>query len=198
MSAPGLPHDPLATKHREKTEALNRRRVSHSETSKKIAEDRNAFFDKLALLNAGALTFSVTFLGNLAEQHPHRIFVLHTAWAFLLAALGACLVRNLSHQHYLFSDQAAKRAEAEIAFINVDDEVISRRPIAYSDSSEPFDLKRELLINRENRDIWRKELTEEQPRAERHWRLVLIMEWAAGLSMFTGFLLLVIFAVLNS
>jgi hypothetical protein len=190
--------DPLETRRKNAAEKLNRRRLATSETSKKIAEDRNSFFDRLAILNAGALTFSVTLLGHFAPLHPSRTFILHTAWALLVIALGACLLRNLVHQYYRASDVVALRAEAEIAFIDVDTEVISTRAVVYSDSAEPFDKERELSLNRANREIWKKHYNEELLRSEQHWGIVQSAEWVAAVSMFFGFLLLVLFAVLNT
>lgn len=109
---PNLPHDPLMEKRKGIAETLNRRRKRASEASLKVAEDRNTFFDRLAVLNAGALTLSVTLLGTSAQQHPHKLLLLYMAWASLLVALLACLVRNFSHQGYVFSDATSKRAES--------------------------------------------------------------------------------------
>jgi hypothetical protein len=107
-------------------------------------------------------------------------------------------LRNLVHQHYRASDVVALRAEAEIAFIDVDTEVISTRAVVYSDSAEPFDKERELSLNRANREIWKKHYNEELLRSEQHWGIVQSAEWVAAVSMFFGFLLLVLFAVLNT
>jgi uncharacterized integral membrane protein len=195
---PGPLHDPLVEKRTAIAETLNRRRQTASETSKKVAEDRNAFFDRLALLNAGALTFSVTLLGTSVRQHPQSLLLLYVAWASLLVALFACLLRNLSHQGYVFSDAAAKRAESEIAYIEVDSEIVSTKSIVYADSAEPFDKERELKINKENREVWQKELTRIQKKAERNWQLVVATEWIARIAMLLGFVLLIVFAVANS
>jgi hypothetical protein len=189
------PHDPLIEKRSSVAETLNRRRRTASDASVKIAADRNAFFDKLAVLNAGALTFSVTLLGRSVQPDPHKMLLLYAAWVSLLIALGACLVRNFSHQDYQFSDAASRRAESEIAYIDVDTEIVSTKSIVYADSAEPFDRERELRINRENREVWQKELTRLQPRTQRNWRLVVATEWIAGIAMFVGFLLLIVFAV---
>src|SRR5260370_10624143 len=125
---PGLPHDPLLEKRTAVVETLNRRRQTASETSTKVAEDRSAFFDKLAVLNAGALTFSVTLLGTTVQQDAHSLFILYAAWVSLLITLGACLVRSFSHQGYRFSDPATKRAECEISYIAVHSEIVSATP----------------------------------------------------------------------
>lgn len=191
-------HDPLRTKVEDLTEKLNRRRRTAAETSDEIIQERNAFFDRLALLNAGALTFSVTLFASLSVKNPRGLSVLHAAWFCLLIALAACLIRNLSHQHYRTSHVVASMAKAEVDYIDVDHEAISTRVVAYSDSSEPFDKEREIKINRANRAKWVAKLAEWETRRDRHWSLVRITEWIAAVGMTTGFLLLVIFATVNT
>jgi uncharacterized integral membrane protein len=191
-------HDPLRTKVQDLAQKLNRRRRTASETSEKIIQERNAFFDRLALLNAGALTFSVTLFASLSAKNPRGLFFLQSAWIGLLIALAACLVRNLSHQHYRFSRVAASLARTEVDYIDVDHEAISSRVVAYSDSSEPFDQQREVTINRANRAKWQQQLTEMETAAERHFTLARICEWIAAVSMTTAFLFLVMFAMVNT
>src|SRR5271165_3009867 len=96
-------HNPLFEKVKNTADKLNRRRQTASATSKEIVARREAFFDRLALMNVGALTFSVTLVGRLGTnaRFPKDLLV---AWGFLLLAAGACLMRNLSHQHYQMAD----------------------------------------------------------------------------------------------
>lgn len=190
--------DPLVTKVQDLAQKLNRRRRTASETSEKLIEKRDTFFDRLALLNAGALTFSITLFASFSLKNPRGLLLLHTAWIFLLVALAACLVRNLSHQHYRFAHVAASMARAEVDYIDVDHEVISTKVVAYSDSSETFDKPREVKINRENRAKWEQQLAEMEAQRDRHWTLVKVSEWIAAVSMTSGFLLLVIFATVNT
>jgi hypothetical protein len=191
--------DPVATKAQDLAEKLNRRRREASETSEKVIEERNAFFDRLALLNAGALTFSITLFASFSLKNPRGLLLLHTAWICLLVALAACLVRNLSHQHYRSSHAAASMARAEVDYIDVGHEMISSaRVVAYSDSAEPYDRPREIKINRENRAKWEQRLLEMETQRDRHWTLTRISERIAAGSMTTGFLLLVIFATVNT
>jgi hypothetical protein len=117
-------HDPLAQRHKTEAEKLNQRWKTASETSKEIAVRRDAFFDWLVLINAGALTFCVTLLGTPSLRHLHSMWTLDAAWLFLLFAVGACLGRNLLHQHYQMADAMAKMAESEVTFIDVDQKVI--------------------------------------------------------------------------
>jgi hypothetical protein len=130
-----------------------------------------------------------------ANTHfPKTLFF---AWGFLLLAAGACLIRNLSHQHYQMAEAIANMAESEVAYIDVDHEVISTDNVAYSDSAEPFDQKREIAVNRSNREIWKSTLETEQRRVSRHWRIVTGAEWTAGLAMMAGFGCLIAFALRN-
>ena len=96
-------------------------------------------------MNVGALTFSVTLAGRLVlnARSPKTLFF---AWGFLLIAAGACLLRNLSHQHYQMADSVASMAEAEVAYIDVDHEVIGTGNVMYSDSPELFDQNREVTL----------------------------------------------------
>jgi hypothetical protein len=193
-----FPHDPLRAKHEAAAETLSRRRKAASETSQKIAEERNAFFDKLAFLNAGALTFSVTLLGHPDRQSLFTLCGLYAAWGFLLIALAACLIRNFCHQGYRFSEIVAKRMESEILFIDADKDILSTFPAVYADSPEPFDKERELKVNKLNRDKWQRELDNFKPKVERHWRTVVVTEWLAGICMLAGFLLLITFAIFST
>ena len=115
----------------------------------------------------------------------------------LLLAAGACLVRNLSHQHYQMADAIANMAESEVAYIDVDHEVISSENVMYSDSAEPFDQNREVTLNRKNREIWKKTLDKQQRAATRHWGIVHTAEWVAGSAMLLGFAFLIAFALRN-
>jgi hypothetical protein len=96
------------------------------------------------------------------------------------------------------SDVGAQMAEAEIAWIDVDTDVISTRTVVYSDAAEPFDKDRELSLNRTNREVWQKSYNNELLKSKQHWAIVRTAEWGAAVSMFLGFLLLVAFAVWNT
>jgi hypothetical protein len=167
--------------------------------SLKIAEETIGFFDKLAILNAGALTFSVTLL-NHATQARWQLFIVYAAWIFLLVALASCLIRNYSNMGHRFYKMGSDQAEAEVALLDADSEAVSALAgfIRYEDAAEPFDAARELRINRENRDVWQKEFEGRKANAEVRWKLHVIAEWAAGISMCLGFLLLITFAVVNT
>jgi len=189
-------YNPLVEKAKNAEETLNRRRQTASETSKQIAARREAFFDRLALMSIGALTFSVTLAGRLgANTHfPKTLFF---AWGFLLLATAACLIRNLSHQHYQMADAVANMAASEVAFIDIDHEVISKGNVRYSDSPGPFDQKREITLNRSNREAWKRTLEAKQHTVTRHWRIVARAEWVAGIAMLSGFGFLIAFALRN-
>lgn len=194
------PHNPLVEKRNAAGETLDRRRRTAAEFSVKLADDRIAFFDRLALLSAGALTFSVTLLGHTSQPHPHRLFVLYAAWLFLLLSLCSCLLRNYSNQAHRFYQVGSNRAESEVALFDADSEVVAAMAgqIAYSDASEPFDKDRELKINRENREVWQKEFERTKKKAEAHWKVSQWAERVAGVSILIGFLLLIAFAVVST
>lgn len=190
--------DPLFEKQKGAAETLDRRRKVAHDVSVRVAADRSDFFYRLSLLSGGALTFSVAWLGYFAPLTTCRLMLIYASWLFLLTSLCACLIRNLSHQGYLFADVASKRIESEIAYIDVDSELITTHVVAYSESSENFDRHRELRINKENRELWQEELKKHQPFVDRYWKRVKLMEGLATSCVFVGFLLLIIFAVVNS
>src|SRR5258708_28335050 len=92
--------DPLIEKQKNEASKLTRRRQAASDTSRDIVKRREEFFYKLALINGGALTFSITLLGSIATKSPHGKWVLLAAWLLLLLSLATSLSRNLTHQHY--------------------------------------------------------------------------------------------------
>ncbi len=191
--------DPRLNKHRDELRKLQNRKERLSEAMRDVDTRRDAFFDRLALLNAGALTFSATLLSNLANrQHTSEKWIVHLAWGLMLIALGSCLVRNVSHQHYRIAELATRRAESEIAVTETDSEVIQNRPVVYSDSTEAFDRDRELELNKSNAQTWRTEQATQRVLADTYWRVLRASEWTAAVAMFGGFLLMVVFAVLNT
>jgi hypothetical protein len=194
------PHNPLVEKRNAAAERLNRRRRTAADFSVKLADDRIAFFDRLALLAAGALTFSVTLIGHTNQSHPHRLFLLYAAWLLLLLSLGSCLLRNYSNQAHRFYKVGSDMAESEVSVIEADSEVVAAMAgqIGYSDAAEPFDKDRELKINRENREVWQKEFERTKKKADTHWKLSQWAERVAGVSILVGFLLLIAFAVVST
>jgi hypothetical protein len=200
-----LPFDPLEVKLRAAAEKLNRRRKRASEVSEQVYEQRSAYFDRLAILNAGALTFSVTLLNPtspLAPSHTRVLFILYGAWMALLAALSACLLRNIAHQNYYFFDAATDRMETEIDFLEIDREVIREKSrtvgIVYADSPEPYDEARELEVRAKSREGWTTALGKSKPKVDWYWKIVRTTEWVAAISMPLGFLALIAFAILRT
>jgi hypothetical protein len=143
-------HDPFQTKLNSVAQLLDARRKKASEVSEKVTEQRSAYFDKLAILNAGALTFSVTLLGPnspIAPAHHGFLFILYAAWVALLIALGGCLVRNISHQGYYYYEVLSDRMESEASYADADRELIEAKSktapgMIYADSSEPYDAEK--------------------------------------------------------
>jgi hypothetical protein len=200
-----LSFDPLEVKLNAAREKLNRRRKRASEVSEQVNEHRSAFFDKLAILNAGALTFSVTLLNPtspLAPSHTPLLFILYGAWMALLFALSACLVRNIAHQNYHYYDAMTDNMESEIDFLEVDREIILAKSktvgVVYSDSPDPFDVEKELEVRRKSRDGWATALQKSRPKVDWNIRLVRTAEWVTGISMPLGFLALIAFAILRT
>ena len=153
----------------------------------------------LALLNAGALTFSVTLLGH-PTQALSLFYFVYAAWIFLLIALAACLVRTYSNLEHRFYSVASNRAESEIALIDADTDAVGVLSdyLKYDDAAEPFDKDRELRINKENRDEWQKVLAKTKRRADIGWTVFGIAQWTASIAMCLGFLFLIVFAIFRT
>jgi hypothetical protein len=198
-TTPNQPHNPVVEKRNAAAENLNRKRKTAAEMSVKVAEETVGFFDKLAVLNAGALTFSVTLLSHPTQKH-WQLLVVFAAWGFLLLALASCLIRNYANMAHRFYKAGADQAEAEVALIEADSDAVTALGsfIKYADATEPFDVARELQIDKENREVWQKEFDRRKTTAEVRWVVNLVAQWAAGISMCLGFLLLIVFAVFNS
>lgn len=90
-------HNPLFEKVKITADKLNRRRQTASATSKEIVARREAFFDRLALMNVGALTFSVTLAGRMGSN-AHFPKTLFAAWGSccLLLVLAWCAIFHIS------------------------------------------------------------------------------------------------------
>jgi hypothetical protein len=195
----GSTNNPVVAKRNSAGATLDRRRRTAAEMSVKIAEESSGFFDKLAVLNAGALTFSVTLLSR--QTQPHwQLFILYAAWVLLLVALASCLLRNYANLGHRFFSVGSNRAESEVALIDADTEAVKALAgsLQYEDSVEPFDQVRELRINLENREAWQNEFERTKRRATFLWKVHQVTQWSAGLGMLLGFFLLIIFAILNT
>lgn len=94
----------------------------------------------------------------------------------------------------------SKMAASEVQVIDADTEAVAglAGSIKYDDAAEAFDTERELRINRENREVWKRELDRNETKAGTQWKLSRAAEWTACVSMFVGFLLLIAFAIVNT
>jgi len=194
------PHNPHIARRQAAAEKLNRRRRTQADFSVTLAKERSKFFDRLSVLAAGALTFSVTLLGHPTQPHVYRLFILYAAWLSLLTALGCCLVRNYFNQGHRFYSVGSNRAEAEVQTIDADSDAVTALAgsIIYDDAAEPFDADRELRINRENRVVWQEAWETNKKKAETNWKVSIAAEKTACVAMILGFLLLIVFAFVNT
>lgn len=87
------------------------------EFQNKASTERNQFFDKLALLDGGAIVLSVTFIGYLIPKQGTITgrWALYPGWCLLLVSLLLSLLRNFFYQNYHFyarvSPYIRKRSE---------------------------------------------------------------------------------------
>lgn len=194
------PPNPLIERRNSAAETVDRKRKTASETSVSVLEGLNALFDRLALLAAGALTFSVTLLGHPARPREHRYFIIYAAWSFLLVSLTCCLLRIFASHSHRFFQIVSSRASSEVELIDADSAVVkSLHPfLKYSDSVEPFDAARELKISYGNRERWQTETARTSKWEKVMWKMNVVTQWTAAISLFFGFLFLMGFAVYNT
>lgn len=170
----------------------------------KAASERSQFFEKLALLDGGAIVLSVTFIGYfLSAQGTLRgRRLLYGSWSLLLLSLLACLLRNFFYQNYLYYSRVPsyiqqlseqKELEAKVA-IDPTQLFLSEegRPLT---AKEREDFAAELKTKAHNYRTEAKAAVGRGKRAERVWRPC---EPAALIALFCGLTLLVSFAILNT
>jgi hypothetical protein len=120
-----IPSSPESVSHGEAQEAAKKSASAFGRVQHEIARDRTSFFEKLGLLNGGALILSISTLtylsgkGNGLQLKP----VLWATWFSFVLALIACTFRNAFYQRYFYDQHfswyardiaALKKAEASV------------------------------------------------------------------------------------
>ncbi|HXA78708.1 MAG TPA: hypothetical protein VNV41_16355 [Candidatus Acidoferrales bacterium] len=168
------------------------------------ASERSQSFEKLALLNGGAIVLSVTFIGYFLSDHGEIKwrYLLHGAWVLLLLSLLACLMRNFFYQNYVYYSRVSPyvRKLAEQADMEVRVAIDPSAPMLSEDDSVMTPKEREeyaaqLRTKAKNRHTEAESAGKRGRRAERIWRPC---EPVALVALFLGLTMLVWFAVLNT
>lgn len=168
------------------------------------ASERSQFFEKLSLLNGGAIVLSVTFLGYFLSDHGTIKWrhLLHGAWMLLLLSLLACLLRNFFYQNYVYYARVSPYVR------NLGEQADMEARVAV-DLNTPMLSENDSLMTPKEREEYAAQLkTKAQlrhgeaaaavakgSRAERIWRPC---EPVALVALFLGLTMLVWFAVLNT
>ena len=171
--------------------------------NKEFNDKTDQFFERLALLNGGALASSATILGHFFTRIPaavNAIYLLEAAWGLLLYALAAAFARNYSLQRYrwygTYEKYAEKKAQREAASITFFEgeiaEIIDRH------SGLPLDRKQEIDIAHHNQQQWEKATTEAKGTERRLIRVAVVFEYSCIGATFVGLVLLVAFAAMNA
>jgi hypothetical protein len=167
--------------------------------------DRARYFEKLALLNGGALALSVSVLGYFVTRpapRVHCVIALHTAWGLLLVGLLASVFRNLYHQNYRFYRSASwwaeavaglKSAEAEFVKSRVDILVDQSRHVLTSSEGEQFLVH---ISGKANAYSNRKDETGRK--AAEYERLFRLCELSSHVAFVLGLVLMAFFVVANT
>jgi hypothetical protein len=168
------------------------------------ASERSQFFEKLALMNGGAIVLSVTFIGYFLSDHGtiNRRHLLHGAWMLLLLSLLACLLRNFFYQNYVYYSRVSPYVrklgeesdmEAQVA-IDLSTPMLSEND-AVMTPKEREEYAAGLKKKAQNRHTEAATAAAKGKRAERIWRPC---EPAALVALFLGLVMLVWFAILNT
>jgi len=197
--------DPPSEQLKRLSESVKTSAQKIDEFQYKAASERSQFFEKLALMDGGAIVVSVTFIGYfLSAQGTLRgRGFLYGSWCFLLLSLLACLLRNFCYQNYLYysrvspyirklSDQ--KELEAKVA-TDQTQTFLAEEGDRVLTPEEREDFATKLRAKADNYRTEADSAITKGGRAARIWRPC---EPTALIALFCGLVLLVCFAILNT
>ena len=173
------------------------RRKRFQEISSEVAAERSRYFERLALLNGGALTLSVTLINTFLTSHAVTLlrWVLTVSWGFLLAGMLCAVLRNFfhtSHKYYYHFGRMAK-AESELSEEEVD----------FYSGGQVFkngvEMNREELLDtaKTNTTAWNKQWLDADRNEKSSSRLFTTLEVCAQTSFFLGLIMLIVFSIMN-
>lgn len=199
MSQFGSPLNPFAEKLKNALELKSLRDKARKEKADAIIEQHTTFWEKVSLFDAGVIVLSINFSAGLHTQHWIRFFpVLATSWCLLAVSMAAAFLRNRFHGHYSFYATergyiaaAVKVEEAEIEFAQ------SGTPIAYSDSTKPYDPEYEVKAHTENLEKFKKSFVGAQQDERRMFRRSQVCEKIAAAGLVVRVVTLIVVAVAN-
>lgn len=198
-------HNPDQGKLAEASRQAGKTGQKFDEVQYEVIREGARFFERLALLNGGALVLSVSFLGFLSSRQGtsmEHIEVLYTSWGMLLAALLASTFRNLYHQAYLYhatfsmwARDAETLKEIEVETVGGSNALIvdaNRKPLL-ADALQRFRGRLET-----NKAFWTQAKGKSEKDAESYTRVYKFCEYVSQIGFFFGLLLMVFFAVANT
>jgi len=195
--------DPLEDRYKTISKKTAAEGEKFEEIQLKSASERNQFFEKLALLDGGAIVVSVTFLGYLLPKQDaiRWRYILHGSWLLLLLSLLACLLRIFFYQNYAYYSHAepylrrwAEKSEVEAQLGKEPNQLFVSGGAALSEAERTTwaELK---LAQAEN---LRKEADKSTRRAQINKRVWRPCEYIALVALCLGLVMLVVFALKNS
>ncbi len=194
-------NDPHYLKVKDAGEAIAHAREQLDAAGTHYKEQHIAFFEKLALLNGGALASSATVLGYFAPSHgvARASSVIEAAWGMLAVGMVASFSRNYfapllpwyqSFEIYMRKKAEHQRADAD-AMRNLRDTILDRY------SGQPLDRDEEIRISEGNAGRWEAASKAADAKAKRRKVLMDVSEYAALGASVVGIFLLVAFTLLN-
>ena len=197
-----MDHDSSATEksYQDALDNLKKSNKLFSEAQSEVRRDRNTFFEKLTLLQGGAIVISLTLLNLIAAKRVIGVrWSLHIAWGLLLIGLFASIFRNLLNQHYLYSQhfewwtrdkEKTKRAESEL-LLRPGQPVIDEKGVVFTQEELGDQLTKEI-------SFWTKTRSDASKKTERAWDWQVVLEHTSLYAFSFGMILLVFFAVANT
>lgn len=184
-------------------EFYQRNEVSAAEQLDKVqwrtAEERTKFFDRLALLSAGAVVLSVSLLSNVfGKTTVHGIAFLFGGWASLILAMMTALFRELKYQAYTFETfianyQSALAAKKTFLYRHA----AAGNPVVDEPQEDGSVRRTTSEALKKEAEETHKDAKKRKTRSERLHRASIMLELACINTFWLGVSLLAVFAAIN-
>jgi uncharacterized protein (DUF486 family) len=167
-----------------------------------VIREAARYYERIALLNGGALVLSVTFLGYLSSRQVPRIawiIVLHFAWGFLLLGLLAAIFRNRIHSGYTYYSAFCQMADRVIGLNTAEIQLLESGNVQFVDAQLRAASTNEIAKDLEKkRETWNRSRENAERKRKISERVFRVLEFGAEGCLVVGLILLIFFAVRNA
>jgi uncharacterized membrane protein len=188
-------HDAWNEAKRKATEAADH----FNKIQQDVLEARVAFYERLALFDAGTIAATITFVASLRE-HQSILYqnVLFSGWILLLVAMGLCFVRNSSTHAHLYFESAARyqqtvsiQREAEANYFQAHESTF------VNDLGEPEDSAEVIKARQKDASLYKEKGEKFASISARKFKLLILSERCAAVLTTAGILCMLVFTVGN-